>query len=239
MNTSALMFTPLQRMAARLVGFLYIFTNATAIAAFVARGKVIVLRDATKTAENILASEGTFRFGIATEIFTVVGVIILVWGLYVILKAVDNNIAWLATFFRLAENFFLAFITIQELTALAMLKAAGMSEGFNSQQLQGLSYSFISVYANAFNLGFVFLGLGSAVFSYLWWKSGYIPKFIAGWGIFASLLMAIVSLGIVAVPSLAKLGLIHMMPMGLYEIGLGLWLLIRGIRQPTPQPQQL
>src|SRR3954462_14269589 len=103
MDTTAPVFSPLQRTAARLGGFLYLFTNATAIAAFIARGKVIVLHDATKTAENILASEGVFRFGIATEIFTVVGVIILVWGLYVILKAVDNNIAWLATFFRLAE----------------------------------------------------------------------------------------------------------------------------------------
>ena len=226
---------PIQRTAARIVGFLYIFTNATAIAAFIARDKVIVLRDATKTSTNLLASEGLFRFGIATEIVTVVGVIILVWGLYVILKPIDRNVAWLATFFRLGENFFLAFVTIQELTALAVLKAAGMAQGFNPQQLQGLAYSFLSVYLNAFNIGFVFLGLGSAVFSYLWWKSGYIPRFIAGWGVFSSLLMAVVSLGIIAIPSLARLGLIHMMPMGLYEIGLGLWLLIRGIRLPTPQ----
>jgi hypothetical protein len=234
-TTSSTGLEQVQRTAARIVGFLYLFTNATAIAAFIARNKVIVLRDAATTSTNILASEGLFRFGIATEIVTVVGVIVLVWGLYVILKSIDRNVAWLATFFRLAENFFLAFITIQELTALAVLKAAGMSQGFNTQQLQGLSYSFLSVYLNAFNIGFVFLGLGSAVFSYLWWKSGYIPKLIAGWGIFSSLLMAIVSLGIVAVPSLAKLGLIHMMPLGLYEFGLGFWLLIRGIRPPVTQ----
>jgi hypothetical protein len=225
--------TPLQRTAAGLVGFLYLFTNATAIVAYIARNKVIVLRDAAQTSTNLLASEGFFRFGIATEIVTVIGVIILVWGLYVILRSVDRNIAWLATFFRLAENFFLAFITIQELTALAVLKAAGMAQGFNPEQLHGLSYAFLSVYLNAFNIGFVFLGLGSAVFSYLWWKSRYIPRFLAGWGIFSSLLMAIVSLAIIMVPSLAKLGLIHMMPMGLYEFGLGFWLLIRGIQQPA------
>lgn len=234
-TTTTARLQPIQRTAARIVGFLYLFTNATAIAAFIARDKIIVLRDPTQTSANILASEGLFRFGIATEILTVVGVIVLVWGLYVILKTVDHNIAWLATFFRLAENFFLAFITIQELTALAVLKAAGMAQGFNPQQLHGLSYSFLSVYLNAFNIGFVFLGLGSAVFSYLWWQSRYIPRFIAGWGVFSSLLMAIVSLAIVFIPTLSKLGLIHMMPMGLYEIGLGFWLLIKGIRQPTTQ----
>jgi len=228
-------FTPLQRSAARVVGFLYLFTNATAILAFIARDKVFVLRDPAGTRSNILASEGLFRFGIATEIVTVIGVLVLVWGLYVVLKSVDRNVAWLATFFRLAENFFLAFITIQELTALAILKSAGMTQGFNPQQLDGLCYAFLSVYLNAFNIGFVFLGLGSAIFSYLWWKSRYIPRLLAGWGVFASLLLAIVSLAIVMVPDLAKLGLVHMMPMGLYEIGLGFWLSLKGIRQPIPQ----
>ena len=237
-TTTSILYPRFERRAARLVGFLYLFTNATAIVAFIARGKVIALGDPAKTSANLLASEGLFRFGIATEIVTVVGVVVLVWGLYVILKSIDHYIAWLATFFRLAENFFLAFVTIQELSALAVLKAAAASEGLNSRQLDGLSYSFLNVYIDAFNIGFVFLGLGSSIFSYLWWKSGYIPKFIAGWGIFASLLMAIVSLGIIAVPSLAQLGLIHMMPMGLYEIGLGFWLLIRAIRPPTPNQQQ-
>ena len=31
----------------------------------------------------------------------------------------------------------------------------------------------------------------------------------------------------------AVLGMSYMMPMGLYEVGLGLWLLIKGIRQPA------
>ena len=30
------------------------------------------------------------------------------------------------------------------------------------------------------------------------------------------------------------LGMSYMMPMGLYEVGLGLWLLVKGIRTPSP-----
>ena len=225
-------FTPIQRTAARIVGFLYLFTNATAIVAFIIRGKVIVSRDAAQTSANLVASEGMFRFGIAMEIVTVAAVIVLVWGLYVILKSIDRDVVWLATFLRLAENFFLAFVTIQEITAIAILKGAATTQGIDPQQLHGLSYTFLRVYGEAFNIGFVFLGFGSAIFSYLWWKSRYIPRLLAGWGIFSSLLMGVVSLAIIAYPSLAKLGLIHMMPMGLYEFGLGFWLLIRGIRTP-------
>ena len=192
-------------------------------------------RDADQTSANLLASEGLFRLGVATEILTVVAVIVLVWGLHVILNSMDRNVVWLATFLRLAENFFLAFVTIQEITAIAILKGAATTQGIDPQQLHGLSYTFLRVYVDAFNIGFVFLGFGSAVFSYLWWRSRYIPRLLAGWGIFASLLMAVVSLAIIAFPGLLKLGLTHMMPMGLYEFGLGFWLLIKGIRLPSPE----
>ena len=76
----------------------------------------------------------------------------------------------------------------------------------------------LRAYGAGFSIGFVFLGLGSAVFSYLWWKSGYIPRVIAAWGIFSSLLLALVTLIIIVFPALGtSLGLTYMVPMGLYK----------------------
>jgi hypothetical protein len=233
--TSINRLEPAQHTIARIVGFLYLFTNATAIFAFSARGKLIVPRDAVQTATNIVASERLFRIAIATELITAVGVVILVWGLYVILKPIDRNVVWLATFLRLAENFVLAFITVQEFAALAFLKGATSLQAFDTQQLQGLAYTFLRVYGDAFNIGFLFLGLGSAVFSYLWLRSRYIPRLLAAWGIFASSVMALMSLAIIVFPKLAAMGLTYMMPMGIYEFGLGFWLLIKGIRAPSAE----
>jgi hypothetical protein len=221
-----------RRRIARIVGFLYLFTNATAMLAFSVRGKLMIPRDAAQTAANIAASEGLFRIGIAMELVTIVGVIILGWGLYVILKPIDRNVVWLATFFRLTEDFVLAFIVVYELAALAVLKSAASVQAFAAPQLQGLVDTLVHTYGETFNIGFLFLGLGSAVFSYLWWKSRYIPRVLAGWGIFASLLMAVVSLALIMFPGLTAIGMSYMMPMGLYEFGLGFWLLIKGI--PTP-----
>lgn len=225
--------TPAQHTAAKIVGFLYLFTNATAIFAFSVRGKMIVPRDAAQTATNIMASQQLFRIGIATELITVVGVMVLLWGLYVVLKPIDQNVVWLATLLRLGENFVLAFITIQEFTALALLTGAATLQALSAPQLQGLSYTFLRVYGDAFNIGFLFLGLGSAVFSYLWWKSRYIPRALAALGIFSSLIMAIMSVAIIVFPRLKALGITYMLPMGLYEFGLGFWLLIKGIRTPS------
>ena len=214
-----------QRILAKIVGFLYLFTNATAIFAFSVRGKLIATRDAVQTAANIVASERLFRLAIAAELVTVVGVLVLVWGLYVILRPVDRNVVWLATFFRLGENFVLALATLLELAILALVKGAVLS---GQQPL--LVNEVVRLYGDAFNIGFVFLGLGSTLFSYLWLKSGYIPRLLAGWGIFASLVMALMNLAIVVFPTLSKLGITYMMPMGLYEFGLGFWLLIKGIQ---------
>ena len=57
-----------RRRTARTVGFLYLFTNATAIFAFSARGKLIIPGNAVQTAANIAGSEQLFRFGIAIPI---------------------------------------------------------------------------------------------------------------------------------------------------------------------------
>jgi hypothetical protein len=223
---------PAQCTAARIVGFLYLFTNATAIFAFSVRGKLIASGDAARTATNIAASERLFRIGIANELITIVGVFALIWDLYVILNPIDRNLVWLATFLRLAENFVLAFVTVLELAVLALVKGSAYLQSFGTEQSQGLAYMFLRIYGDAFNIGFLFLGLGSAVFSYLWWKSRYIPRLLAGWGIFASSIMAVMSLAIIVFPNLAAVGLTYMMPMGIYEFGLGFWLLIRGIRAP-------
>ena len=221
---------PAQRTAARIVGFLYLFTNATAIYAFSVRNKLIVPRDAAQTATNIAGSEFLFRTAIAMELITVAAVIVLIWGLYVILKPINLNLVWLATFLRLAENFVLAFVTVLELVVLVVVKSPAYLQAFNTPQLQGLAYTFIRVYDNTFNIGFLFLGLGSALFSYVWLKSRYIPRVLALLGIFASTLMAAASVALVVFPGLAAMGMVYMMPMGLYEFGLGFWLLIKGIK---------
>lgn len=225
-----------QRTAARIAGLLYLLTNVTATFAFYVRGKLIVLGDAAQTARNVAASEWLFRVGVAAELITVAGVIVLLWALYVALKPVGEDMALLAAFLRLGENFTLALITLQELAVLAVLRGgATYLQGLGEQQLQGVAYASFRVYFEGFNVGFLFLGLGSALFSYLWLKSRYIPRALAAWGVFSSALMAAMSLAVLVSPGLTALGLTYMMPLGSYEVGLGLWLLFKGIKAPLPR----
>lgn len=228
--------TSTQRTAAKWVGALYLIQMALAVfgESFV-RGRLIV-RDAAQTATNITGSETLFRISIATDLLVYATVIGLVWGIYVILKPINREVALLGTFLRLVENAILAVTTLTAFIALRLLNGAPYLEPFEPAQLQALARLFLGVYGAGLSIGFVFLGFGSAVLSYVWLQSRYIPRALAAWGIFASLVLATFSLGTMIFPRLyAVLGMSYMMPMGLYEVGLGLWLLIKGIRQPATQ----
>jgi hypothetical protein len=226
---------PSPQTAARLAGFLYLFTNAIAIFAFFMRVRPIVRGNAVETARNIVASERLYRIGTATELVTVVGVLVLVAALYAVLRPIGPSVALVAVFLRLAENFVLAASTLNVYAALALLGGADYLRAVDPQQLQALAYNFLRVHGAGFDIGFTFLGLGSAVFSYLWLRSRYIPRVLAGLGIFASLVLGLASLALLVVPGLRPvLGMAYMMPMGVFEIALGVWLLVRPLRAPLP-----
>ena len=217
---------------ARLTGFLYLFSNATAIFAFWVRSQLLVGRDPARTGENVLASETLFRAGLAAELITIVATTALVAGSWVVLRGIDRNLAFLAVLWRVLENAVLAALTFASFVALAVLQSGSAQP----QLLQGMAYALIRVHMYGFQVGFLFLGIGSALLSYLWLKSGYIPRLFAAWGIFASTLMALVSVALIISPGLLSvITLGYMAPMGIFEIGLGLWLLIKGIKAPEAQ----
>lgn len=223
---------PAQRTAARIAGFLYLLQMATGVGAYYARGRLIVGEDAGQTAQNILAAERLFRLSIAGDLLTYVAVIMLIWALYILLRPVDKNMVFLAVFFRLVENAVLCAATVNALVVLRLLSGVAYLETFEPSQLHSLARVALSAQALGMRVGFIFLGLGSAVFAYLLMKSRYIPRALAAWGIFSSLVLAIVTLALVVLPGLGTLGLIYMLPMGIYEVGVGLWLLVRGVRPP-------
>ncbi len=222
-----------QQTAARIAGFLYLFTMATAVFAFSARSQLIVRGDPAQTARNIAASERLFRISIASDLIVYVCVVALVLALYVVLKPVNRNLALLAAFWRLVENAILAVTALNAYAALALVSGADYLRAVDTQQLHALAYAFLRVYGVGFQIGFVLTGLGSTVFSYLWFKSRYIPRALAAWGIFSSLVLAIGTLVIMIFPGLAAVGIVYMLPMGVYEVGLGLWLVAKGIEEPV------
>jgi hypothetical protein len=221
-----------QRTAAKVVGSAYLLAMATAVfAEMYVRARLFVPDDVAQTARNIMGNERLFRLGIAAGVVTCLLDAALVTGLYLVLRPVNHNLALFAAVLRVIETAVAATGAVASFDVLRVLSGADYLQVFDADQLQVLARLSIGTHFPRMNVVFVFLGLGSAVFSYLWWKSSYIPRALALLGLCASLLLAACPFTFIVFPQLTKvLAPAYMAPMGVYEVGLGLWLLIKGLR---------
>jgi len=156
---------------------------------------------------------------------------VLIWALYVLLRPVDKSLSLLALLLRLAEVAVVYVAILGSLVALMLLSGADYLNTFDAGQLHSMARAALLAQGAGVNLGFVLLGLGSTVFAYLLLRSGYVPKALAGWGIFASLLLAMAAASVVVFPDAARpFYMPALAPMGVYEIALGFWLLLKGAK---------
>lgn len=225
-----------QQRAARLAGAMYLIQMATGVfTQTYARGSLIVRGDAAQTARNIADSAGLFRIGIASDLATYIAVLIATWALYVLLRPVNRNLALLALLFRLSELAIHFNATVNSLAVLRLLSGDQYLKPIEAGQLHSLAQLALSIQGEAVNMGFILLGLGSAIFAFLLLKSQFVPRLLAGWGVFASLLLAAYSLAIIVFPNARALQVVPMLPMGIYEVTLGFWLLLTNAKiKPSP-----
>ena len=222
-----------QHQAARLAGLLFLIAMATGLfAEFYVQfpSSLIVSGDAAKTSSNITANELLYRIGIANNIITFAIDVVLIWALYVLLKPVNRNLALLAVFFRLIETTVACVAIVSYFVAMQYMSDANPLKVFNPEQLKALLIMHYT-YALTFTVVAIFLGLGSTIFNYLLLKSRYIPKVLAVWGIFSSLLLLMSQFAIIVFPDVEKIIIpASFGPIVIDEIALGFWLLFKGVK---------
>lgn len=224
-----------QRTAAKVAGILYLLLMACGVfGEFNGRGSLIADNDPAKTAAQITGHLLLFRLGIVSDLIAFTGDIAMAVALYVLLRPIGRHLALLAAFWRVAEAAVLGVITLNSFTMLQLLTDARYATVFSSQQLQNLVWLFNDTHDAGYNIGLIFLSLGCIVFSWLFFKSRYIPRLLSGFGLLAYILMLVGTIAAIVWPD-NPLGSNFDTPAGLYEIIIGLWLLLRGIREPrTP-----
>ena len=222
----------IERRWARVVGFSYIFALAPAVfAEFYVSGRLFVSDNAIATAQNIIAHERLFRLGIASNLLVFAADVLLVTALYVVLERVNRRLALLATFFRLIETTILIVAVLNDFYVLRLLSGASYLTSINSDQLAALARVSMGAHNSTYGIALLLFGFGSPVFCYLWLKSGYIPKPLAVWGLLASVWIGACSFTFVIFPELQKVITVGYYggPIFLFELTIGLWLLIKSI----------
>ena len=226
-----------QRKAARVAGFA--FLSAMAIVVLANYGisfRLSVPGNAAETARNILANETLFRLNIACNLIYAANLVVLLAALYVILKPVNRNLALVAAFCRLVVVLMWAVGALNSLGALRLLADAAYLPVFRPDQLQTLARLQLAAGYDAYYVGLPFWGLASTVCSFLWFKSRYIPRALAGFGAISSAWCVICALAFIVFPNFDKtVGASWFdLPMVIFEMALGLWLLLKGLRPSGP-----
>jgi hypothetical protein len=134
---------------------------------------------------------------------------------------------------RLAFVMMWAMSALNMLEALAFLGDASYLQAFSADQLQALARLEVNGNHGAYYSGLPFYALASTICSWLWLKSAYIPKGLAGFGVIASVWCAFCAFAYLVHPGFGDIVNVWWFdtPMVLmFEVVLGFWLLIKGLR---------
>jgi hypothetical protein len=110
----------------------------------------------------------------------------------------------LAAFLRIVEVPVGVAATVNSLMAVQLLSSPRYLEVFEAGQLHALSRLARNAFGFGQDIGFIFVGLGSTVFAYLLLRSRYIPRILAGWGVFASLVFTAHNIAIIVFPGVEE-----------------------------------
>ena len=196
---------------------------------------LIVPRDATETARNIIGHQTQIRVALICFLLYGANVVVLLAALYVILKPVDRILALIGALFRLVFALLWLLATLNVLGSLRLLGTAPYLGVFQPDHVQALARLHIAANFDDYYIGLPFFGLAATICAYLWLKSGYIPKTLALFGVISSGWCVICALVFLIFPNFNKVvnDYIFDTPMAIFELVLSLWLLFRGLRPPT------
>jgi len=223
-----------QRRAARVIGITYPLTFVIVTVAFFRYyAPLLVWNNLAETAHNLTAHEHAFRIYLASALIYAVGAMVLLTALYVVLRPISRGLALFAAFSRLVYAF-MWFVMLFDFFGALRVMGSGYLQVFESSRLQAWAGLQLASGFDAYYLGLTCYGLGSVVFSYLWFKSRYIPRTLSALGVLSSLFEGGCAFAYLIFPSFGKIVSVNWyeLPMGLFELALSFWILVRGLRPP-------
>ena len=219
---------------ARRAGFLYLAFVITCIFSGVVRANLIVLGDASKTADLLRNSEWLLRISSVVDLVSAVLFLVAAWALYVLLKPVNKNLALLFLLLNAAGVAVQCNSLLNSFTPMLTYGGADYIKVFQPGQIDALNLLFLNLHKSGFTIAQIFYGTWLLPLGYLFYKSGFLPKWLGvlliadffGVMIWFLQYFLLPGLDIITYPGLA-IGFIA-------EFSLSLWLIIKGVKEQKP-----
>ena len=219
---------PKDKNTSRLLGAAFLLQAVASFVATFLLTPLIMPGNITASMINIANHATQMRASIVGEMIAVMGIVMLGALLYLTLKMQNRKIALVAFGLYLVTA---AIIAVSRIAAFALLHISQESVlAGHPTHLQTLGNLFYELQDFGYFLHMLPYTLGATLFYYLFYKSGYLPRVLAIWGLIAAPLAFIGSLfdhlGI-AIP------MIVFLPNLPFDLGVGVWLIVKGFNSPA------
>jgi hypothetical protein len=205
--------------ASRLIGALF-------LAGFLIYGTGSLLVSSVVDGPEFLAGVGSQKTTLALGAFLMIATTAVDIGKAVFFFPVLERhgkrtaVAYLATMI-----FEMAMMTVGVLALLVIIPLADQADRLGHDTAQALGSLAVDANETAYQIGQLSLGFGCLFLLALLYRTGLIPRFLAGWGLVG---YALHMSGAAAEIFGAPISLVLLIPGGIFEVTLALWLLVKG-----------
>ncbi|MEQ8626816.1 DUF4386 domain-containing protein [Ekhidna sp.] len=221
---------------ARLTGILYLLVIICAgFSQGYVRGTLFVPGDAETTLANIVASEGLFRLGLATDLIAFLLDAVIAILLYQLLKGVNKTLAIIAATFRLLAHPAIASLNLlNHYMAIETATSGGYLSVLGMEQQETWTMLFLQAHNYGYLLAGAFFGIHCLLLGILLYRSNLFPSIFGILMVLAAFGYLIETFGNIMIPgNEALLANIVGFSAAVGEVSLTFYLLIKGVNEPS------
>ena len=210
------------RKTAIAIGVIYLAGMVVGVAGNVLIQSILGAPDplATLSANRLLLAIGAMLWLVAVAGDAAHGIL-----MFPVLKRFSERIAVGYFGARIMDAIFVGvmalFVLFQIPLGTEYLKAGSSDTSY----LQGLSSVFMQAQLYAYHFGMITVGLAGLMLCSLFYRTRLVPRFLGAWGLVG---YAVILCGSVLEVLGFNLSLIHTIPGGLWELSIGVWLIVKG-----------
>lgn len=213
---------------ARITGGFYVaYILASVLATMLGQ---IGLSDAQQVYGAITTNEASFRLGLAIALATGFLFLVVAWGLYVLLRSVNEQLALLFLLLNVVGVAVQGASMLGLVSALLVGDAPSHLQAYSAAQLEGLAYLSIDVYRTGFVTAQLFFGTWLFPLGYLVYKSTFLPRFLGVLLLIDGIAVLIWFLQVLLLPDYPAIRYPGLALSFIAEVGLAVWLLAKGVK---------
>ena len=217
---------------ARWAGGLYVAYIAANVLA--SRVGDIGLSDAESLRTTIADAEARFRWGLVAALGSALLFVLTAWALWVLLRPVDEHLALLLLVLNAVGVAVQCASYLPLVAALARGDAALDLHGLDGAQLDALALLAVGTYRVGFVMAQVFFSAWLFPLGVLVLRSGFLPRLLGWLLLLDGVAVALWLLQVFLLPERPGLSYPSWAIGFVAELGLALWLLVKGVRPGTP-----